>query len=355
MTQTGSATPLIIGHRGAPGYRPEHTRSAYDLALALGADAVEPDIVATKDGVLVLRHENEISGTTDVASRAEFAGLRATKTVDGIEMTGWFTEDFTWDQLSTLRARERIPALRQSSSSFDGSSGILRLVDLIDLLESAADVSGRAPGMVAEIKHATYFEQAGLPLDDLLASELAGTRFADGSGLIVEAFEHTVLEKLAARSIRADYVYLLEKKGRPFDAVAALGSKAPKYAESLTDAGLAALADAAGGFRIDGISVDKALLFTGATDGSTNDLVTRAHAHGLKVFTWTLRPENTFLRKPFRTDGRPEEFGNWQAEFDAILRTGVDGIFCDHPDLGVAAREALTSRDGLPGGKNLPG
>jgi glycerophosphoryl diester phosphodiesterase len=339
MTFPGPPRPLIIGHRGAPGYRPEHTRSSYELALALGADAVEPDIVATKDGVLVLRHENEISGTTDVASRPEFSSRRTTKDVDGSELTGWFTEDFTWPELWTLRSKERIPALRSSSATFDGSSGILRLRDLLGILESSARTSHRNPGMVVEIKHATYFEQAGLPLDELLASELAGTRFADGSGLIVEAFEHTVLRKLAARGVRASYVYLLEKKGRPFDQVAALGKKAPTYAETLTDAGLDALV-AGDGFRVDGISVDKSLLFRDAPVGSTNDLVARAHQRGLDVFTWTLRPENAFLASAFRSGGEPAEYGNWQAEFDAILKTGVDGVFCDHPDLGVAARDA---------------
>jgi glycerophosphoryl diester phosphodiesterase len=332
MTFPGPNRPLIIGHRGAPGYRPEHTRSSYELALALGADAVEPDFVATKDGVLVLRHENEISGTTDVASRPEFASRRTTKVVDGDELTGWFTEDFTWRELWTLRSKERIPALRSSSATFDGTSGILRLRDLFGIL----DASGRKPGLVVEIKHATYFEQAGLPLDELLATELAGTRFADGSNLVIEAFEHTVLRKLAARGVRASYVYLLEKKGAPFDAVAALGTDAPPYSESLTDSGLDTLA---GG--VNGISVDKALLFSGNADGSTNDLVARAHRRGLAVFTWTLRPENAFLAPAFRSDGEPAEFGRWEAEFDAILRTGVDGVFCDHPDLGVAARDAL--------------
>jgi glycerophosphoryl diester phosphodiesterase len=338
MTFPGSTRPLIIGHRGAPGYRPEHTRSSYELALALGADAVEPDIVATKDGVLVLRHENEISGTTDVASRPEFASRRTTKVVDGSELTGWFTEDFTWRELWTLRAKERIPALRPSSATFDGTSGILRLRDLFGILEASARSSGRLARLVIEVKHATYFEQAGLPLDELLASELAGTRFADGSGLIIEAFEQTVLRKLSARGVRASYVYLLEKTGTPFDAVAALGTVAPPYSESLTDAGLDALAGAGG---VDGISVDKAMLFSGDPDGSTNDLVARAHQRGLTVFTWTLRPENAFLTPAFRSDGEPGEFGRWEEEFEAILRTGVNGVFCDHPDFGVAARDAL--------------
>ena len=333
------ARPLIIGHRGAPGYRPEHTRSSYELAFALGADAVEPDIVATKDGVLVLRHENEISGTTDVAIRPEFSALRATKNVDGRELTGWFTEDFTWQQLSTLRSKERIPDLRRSSSSFDGTSGILRLRDLLEIIDEASSQGGRPLGMVAEIKHATYFENVGLPLDALLASELDGTAFADGTGLIVEAFEQTVLRKLAARGLPAHYVYLIEKKGKPFDQVAALGKSAPKYADTLTEAGLDALAAGRDGFSVDGISVDKSLLFD--ADGHTNDLVDRAHRRGLAVYTWTLRPENAFLSKTFRGVGDNAAHGDWQGEFGRILATGIDGVFCDHPDLGVAARDAL--------------
>lgn len=335
------ARPLIIGHRGAPGYRPEHTRSSYELAFALGADAVEPDIVATKDGVLVLRHENEITGTTDVAIRPEFAALRTTKVVDGRELTGWFTEDFTWQQLSTLRSKERIPDLRRSSASFDGTSGILRLRDLLDIIDAASERSGRQLGLVTEIKHATYFEQAGLPLDALLASELAGSAFADGTGLIIEAFEQTVLRRLAARGVRARYVYLLEKKGKPYDQVAVLGRKASSYADTLTDAGLDALAAGSNGFRVDGISVDKAMLFAGAPAGQTNDLVDRAHARGLSVFTWTLRPENAFLSAPFRRAGKPSDHGNWEGEFARILESGIDGVFCDQPDLGVAARDAL--------------
>ena len=194
--------------------------------------------------------------------------------------------------------------------------------------------------MVAEIKHATYFERAEIPLDVLLAAELAGTRFSDGTGLIVEAFEQTILSALAARGVPARYVYLIEKKGRPFDQVAALGRSAPRYAEALTDAGLDALAAGRDGFRVDGISVDKSLLFRGAADGETNDLVARAHRRGLAVYTWTLRPENAFLSPAFRGAGAPVEHGNWRGEFGRILSSGVDGVFCDHPDLGVAARDA---------------
>jgi glycerophosphoryl diester phosphodiesterase len=153
--------PLVIGHRGAPGYRPEHTRSSYELAVALGADAVEPDIVITKDGVLVVRHENEISGTTDVAQHPEFAERHTTKRIDGVTLTGWFTEDFTWAELATLRARERLPELRQHSSSFDGAEPMLRLSELLELVEEAADRTARPLRLVAEIKHPTYFASIG--------------------------------------------------------------------------------------------------------------------------------------------------------------------------------------------------
>src|SRR5689334_6275048 len=154
-------TPLVIGHRGAPGYRPEHSRSSYDLALAFGVDAVEPDIVVSADGVLVVRHENEISGTTDVADRPEYAGRRTTKTVDGAELTGWFAEDFTWDELSTLRCRERLPKVRPTSATFDDQQPVLRLREVLDLVREGSLAQGREIGVVLEIKHATYFASAG--------------------------------------------------------------------------------------------------------------------------------------------------------------------------------------------------
>src|SRR5690606_870568 len=157
---------LVIAHRGASGYRPEHSRAAYELAVAMGADAVEPDIVPTRDGALVLRHENEISGTTAVAEHPAFASRRATKTIDAVALTGWFTEDVTWAELSTLRVHERLPKLRGASTTFDGADGILRLSDLLGLLDAA----GRKVGLVAEIKHAAYFDSIGLPLDELFAA-----------------------------------------------------------------------------------------------------------------------------------------------------------------------------------------
>jgi glycerophosphoryl diester phosphodiesterase len=319
--------PLVIGHRGASGYRPEHTRAAYELAIDLGADAIEPDIVATRDGVLVLRHENEISGTTDVATRSEFADRRATKRVDGATLTGWFTEDFTWDELATLRARERLPQVRQASASFDGAEPILRLRDLLDILDAAAERTGREIAIVAEVKHPTYFSSIGLPLDALVADELRA--WDDGRRTIVECFEQTVLDEIRERGVRGRFVYLLEDRGSAPDQVARFGPKALPYAAQLTAAGLARLAT-----HVDGVSVDKAVLLR----AGGRDLVARAHAAGLEVFTWTLRPENRFLTPAHRVGKEPRDWGDWQAEFAAVLATGVDGIFVDHPDLGVAAR-----------------
>lgn len=319
--------PLVIGHRGASGYRPEHTRSAYELAIDLGVDAIEPDIVATRDGVLVLRHENEISGTTDVASHPEFADRRATKRIDGATLTGWFTEDFTWDELATLRATERLPDLRQTSSTFDRTEPILRLRDLLDILDAGAARTGRPIALVAEIKHATYFASIGLPLDELVADELRG--WDDGGRIIVESFEQTVLGEVRARGVKGRFVYLVEARGSAPDLVARFGAKALPYSAQLTEAGLARLAR-----EVDGVSVDKAMLLR----AGGADLVARAHAAGLHVFTWTLRPENRFLVPPHRMGKTPEHWGDWRAEFRAVLGTGVDGIFVDHPDLGVAAR-----------------
>ncbi len=330
---TVARVPLIIGHRGASGYRPEHTRAAYELAFRLCADAVEPDIVATRDGVLVLRHENEISGTTDVASRPEFADRRANKLIDGARLTGWFTEDFTWAELSTLRAVERLPQVRQASATFDGLEPILRLSDLLGIIDDASGQRQRI--MVAELKHATYFESIGLPLDELFASEVSG--WASDENLIVECFEQTVLGKVRARGVPGRVVFLAEASGSPADLVAQFGSKALPYSAHLTNAGLARLATA-----VDGVSVDKSLLLSTDAAGTTTttDFVERAHAAGLEVYTWTLRAENKFLAKGMRRGSSARDYGDWLDEFRLILGTGLDGVFADQPDL---VREALAS------------
>ena len=344
----------MVAHRGASGYRPEHSLAAYRLALSLGAEAIEPDIVATRDGELVVRHENEISGTTDVGSRPEFAARRSTREIDGKKLTGWFTEDFTWAELSTLRSRERLPQVRGASARFDGRYPLLRLRDLLTLLDEAppAPATGQPVRLVAEVKHAAYFASIGLPLDELIAAELRPWSAAQPGRLIVEAFEQTVLGQLRDQGLSADYVFLLEKKGSPADLVARYGAAALSYAGHLTDAGLAHLR-AAG---IAGISVDTALLVTAPArdaghlgsawtpldDGLVaSDLVARAHAAGLTVFTWTLRPENHFLPVTCRMGTAASAHGDWLRYFTAIMRTGLDGVFADQPDLALEARAAL--------------
>ncbi len=357
---------MIIGHRGASGYRPEHTTAAFELAFALGADAVEPDIVPTRDGVLVVRHENEISGTTDVADRPEFADRRTTKEFLGHRETGWFTEDFTWAELSTLRARERVPHIRPPNTAYDGRYPILRLADLFTLVDEASAATSRALSLVAELKHASYFESIGLPLDDLFSGELADAGWADDPRLVVESFELTVLTQLRRRGLGARQVFLLEAQGAPADEIAAHGSAATPYAAHLGHDGLERLAT-----QVEGISVDKVMLIraeadggvppvpsvdgaaaadTGSADTAPADtafagaaLVDAAHSAHLDVYCWTLRPENTYLSEAFRTGAGEGTFGRWQEEFALVMNTGVDGVFADHPDLAISVRNDLTA------------
>lgn len=323
----GLPTPLVIGHRGAPGYRPEHTRSSYELALAQGVDAVEPDVVFTRDRVAVVRHENEIGSTTDVADRPEFADRFTTKIVDGVPLHGWFTEDFTWDELSTLRCRERLPQLRPRSAAFDDQEPPLRLRELLDLVAAASTSSSRQVAVVLEIKHATYFESVGFDVASLLAAELASAGWPGaGRPLIVESFEPTILGRLRAVGIPAAFVLLYEDDGRPYDLVAQQGDAAPTYRSLAMPEALDALAP-----TLEGISVDKLTLLAGGAR-----IVDDAHARGLAVFTWTCRPENVFLDPRFRRGEDDAAFGDYAGEWRHIAGTGVDGIFVDHPDLGVA-------------------
>jgi glycerophosphoryl diester phosphodiesterase len=324
----------VIGHRGAPGYRPEHTRSSYDLALAMGVDAVEPDIVVSRDGVLVVRHENEISGTTDVATRPEFADRRTTRQVDGEALTGWFTEDFTWDELATLRARERLPEVRATSATFDGEQPILRLRDVLDLVRAGSLEHGREIGVVVEIKHATYFAGLGWDVAALLAAELRDARWASGElPLVIESFESTVLGAVREHGVAGTYIYLLEASGRPFDLLHAHGKAAPTYPDTAAPAGLDALVG-----RVDGISVDKRMILApdrlGRATGPSR-IPADARERGLRVFTWTCRPENRFLVAQFRGKGGPAAFGDYESEWAVIRDAGVDGVFVDHADLGV--------------------
>lgn len=301
----------------------------------MGVDAVEPDVVVSRDGVLVVRHENEISTSTDVAQHPEFADRHTSKTVDGVELTGWFTEDFTWDELATLRCRERLPDVRPGSATFDDQQPVLRLRDVLDLVRQESRAQPREIGVVLEIKHATYFDALGWSVAALVADELTAAGWADGElPLTVESFESTVLAGVRERGVRGEYIYLLEAAGRPWDLMTAQGKAAPTYPQIAQPAGLDALVGA-----VDGISVDKRMILAPDRRGRTtgpSPLVDNAHARGLRVYTWTCRPENRFLIAQFRTRGGPAQFGDYAAEWAVLADAGVDGVFVDHPDLGVA-------------------
>lgn len=323
--------PLVIGHRGAPGYLPEHTRSSYELAIAQGVDALEPDVVATRDGVLVIRHENEISDTTDVVDRAEFAHLRRTKQFAGHAMTGWFTEDFTWAELATLRCRERLPLIRPQSATHDDTEPILRLVDLLEIIAAAP----RRIGLVLEIKHAAYFAAIGLDLVPLLEHELQQAGWLDAGALLTfESFEPTVLTTLRERGVPGTYIHLIEAEGSPVDLLVARGADAPTYRDIVSPRGLDALVG-----RFDGISLDKKLILAPNALGRITrpaPVVGEAQQRGLRVFAWTARPENRFLSRQFRVGGEPARFGDYEGEWELLRQANLDGVFVDHADLGVA-------------------
>jgi glycerophosphoryl diester phosphodiesterase len=318
--------PLIIGHRGAPAYRPEHTLASYELALSQGAAAVEPDLVSTKDGVLVLRHEHDISATTDVAAHPEFAARRRLGPVAGALVEGWFTEDFTWDELATLRARERIPALRPANAAYDDQLGLLRFEDLLSLV---AAHNRRAPAsvvVVAEIKDDAYFRTLGIDIPALAVDALAG--FPDVS-VVWESFEKQALLRVRAAGHPGQLVYLVEREGVPADEAGR--DDALTYPEEVDDAHIHDLTER---YAFDGISPDVRMLLRRGKSrfGTSKGLVERAHGQGLDVFTWTLRPESSFLPRRFRQEN-PARVGRWQPWYQAVLDLGIEGIFTDSPDL----------------------
>jgi glycerophosphoryl diester phosphodiesterase len=297
----------------------------------MGVDAVEPDVVVSKDGVLVVRHENEIGSTTDVSQHPEFASRRTARVVDGETLTGWFVEDFTWDELATLRCRERLPHLRPESAAFDDTEPMLRLADLVELVQMRSREHGRTVALVVEIKHATYFAARGWHLDLLVHEELNGR--TDGLPLVIESFESTVLSRLRERGLPAEFVYLLAGEGGPPDLTAALGPAAPSYAQTAAPAGLDALVG-----RFDGVSLAKSMILAPDAHGRATGpsrVVADAHERGLRVYTWTCRPENLFLLPEFRTAAGDAEFGRFEREWALIRDAGVDGVFVDHADLGV--------------------
>lgn len=321
LAQT-AAHSLVIAHRGASGQRPEHTRAAYELAIDQGADFIEPDLVMSRDGALVVRHENEIGGTTNVADHSEFAARRTTRIIDGVATTGWFTEDFTLAELQTLRARERIPALRPANTAFTDEQ-ILTFQDVIDIARTGAVRAGRVIGVAPELKHPTYFEQVGLPMtntfiDVLKANDLA----AANSPILIQCFEVGTLRTLA-QSIDAPLLQLMASSGGPAD------DADLSYAIMATPEGLATVATYA-----DAIGVDTAMIVPRNAAGlstAPTSLIADAHAAGLKVVAWTFRAEDVFLPTDY-----PGNLAGWLRRF---YQLDVDAVFSDFPGIAVTARK----------------
>jgi glycerophosphoryl diester phosphodiesterase len=328
--------PLVIGHRGASGHRPEHTLAAYQLAVEMGADYVEPDLVSTRDHVLVVRHENDITGTTDVADHAEFADRETMKTIDGVPVTGWFTEDFTLAELETLRARERLPAIRPAGAAFDGLYRIPTFQQVIDLARS------RRVGIYPETKHPTYFRSIGLPLEEPLVQALGANGYrGPNAPVFIQSFEVGTLRRLR-RMTDVALVQLLDATGKPYDFVAAGDPRT--YADLATPAGLAELA---GHARAIGPNKDMLVPRDARNRRKTpTGLAGDAHRAGLLVHPWTFRQENAFLPEDLRR-GSPASpaylgsVGDLPAELRLFYDLGVDGLFSDNPGVAVAIRREL--------------
>jgi glycerophosphoryl diester phosphodiesterase len=334
-TGPGADELLVIGHRGAAGYRPEHTLASYELAARMGADYIEPDVVSTRDGVLVTRHENEISGTTDVAEHPEFADRRTTKVIDGVELTGWFTEDFTLAELRTLRAVERLPDVREENTLYDGLYPVPTLDEVLELREQLSRELHREVGVYIETKHPTYFDSIDLSLEEPLVADLdeAGLDRRDAP-VFLQSFETANLRELDG-VVDVPLVQLLSATGAPADLVAAGDPRT--YADLSTAEGLAEVGEYA-----DGVGPDKTQVIPLEADGTLGEptsFVADAHAADLLVHPYTFRNENTFLPAELREGAAPDDYGRAIDEQLAFWATGIDGLFTDNPDTGLVSRE----------------
>lgn len=321
-------TPIVIAHRGASADRPEHTLAAYRLAIAQGADFIEPDLVPTGDGHLVARHENAIHDTTNVAQLPEFANRKTTKIIDDQKITGWFTEDFTLAELKTLLARERLPVLR-SRNDAHADERIPTFDEILALVAEEEKRLGRRIGVYPETKHPAYFRAIGLPLEDALLEALARYGYTEKQDpVFIQSFEVENLKSLRRRtSLRL--IQLMGGDGGPSD------RPELRYADMATAAGLNQIAEYA-----DGIGVERSMVIPRTMRGRLKQpttIVQDAHAAGLQVHVWTFRPENYFLPRPYRKGLAPGARGDAIGEIRAFLATGIDGIFTDSVPDGVTA------------------
>lgn len=328
--------PLVIGHRGAAGYRPEHTLASYELAARMGADYIEPDLVSTKDHVLIARHENDITGTTDVADHPEFSSRKTTKSIDGVPVTGWFTEDFTVAEIKTLRAKERLPDLRQHNTLYDGMFQIPTFDEVLALRKKLSRELHREIGVYPETKHPTYFRSIGLGLEAPLVRALKSAGLDQAtSPVFIQSFELTNLTDLRTSfKVKNKLVFLTGATGAPFD-LSSTGDPRT-YADLTTPNGLSGLAKI-----VNGIGPDKNQIIPRDVAGNLatpTNLVKNAHRAGLLVHPYTFRAENQFLPVDYRRGTNPSDYGRILAEMTTYLATGIDGFFTDQADIGVLAR-----------------
>ncbi len=345
-----TSKPLVIGHRGASGYLPEHTLESYQKAIDMGADFIEPDLVATQDGFLIARHEPNITNTTDVADHPEFAARKTKKVVDGVEEEGWFASDFTLAEIKTLYAKQ---AFSERDQSFNGKYRIPTLDEVLDLAKSEGSKVGRTVGVYPETKHPTYHQNLNLALEDRLLATLKKYNYTDAnSPVIVQSFEVSNLKYLNSKTnvrlvqlIDADDVKpdgsisLVAPYDKPYDFAVA---KDPRtFADLLTPAGLKEIKTYA-----DGIGPWKPYLLPSKqvdlnNDGKMDerdrvllpatDVIKNAHAAGLIVHAYTFRNEPRRLASDYNGDPK--------AEYKKMFALGVDGVFSDFPDTAVAARD----------------
>jgi glycerophosphoryl diester phosphodiesterase len=335
------AKPLVIGHRGASALRPEHTLASYKKAIEDGADVIEPDLVSTQDGVLVARHENEISGTTNVKDVAKFADRKKTKTIDGVQVTGWFTEDFTLAELKELRARERIPLTRPGNTQYDDQLEIPTLAEVIALAQQMSEQTGRTIFLYPETKHPSYFQSISLPLEDRLITTLKENPFtATQTTVFIQSFEVANLKAIRAKIGTSQpnwkLVQLLDSVGKkPYDFV--LANDPRTYADMLSAAQMqeiATYADGVGPYKLHLVNVDSAGNFQ-----TPSEAIANAHAANLIVHSWTFRPENAFLTAPLKAagDDTTRNPAGLVTEIQTYLAAGLDGFFTDDPAVGRQA------------------